>query len=285
MGAIADLSDVINRLTGGGNGTPEFFSFEKDPRVGSISAQTNVIGQYHSLWLYNGAPGGATAIPSAAANPTNATDGALKQTNPGGGRQKWLLGGQCVARLQSASVPGVAILYDRLLHSGGLSGTNTAAQAVTGSLTRYNSVAESVGNQIFIEIYTQIGATPTTAVVNYTNQLGNAATSPEFAIGGTGLNEAQRLIHVPLAAGDTGVQGITSVDLVASTGTIGNFGVTVARKRMEFVIQTAGGGVMQNRLTYPGPVEIKTDACLAWMWIASATIAPALTGILSFVEA
>ena len=38
------------------------------------------------------------------------------------------------------------------------------AQTVGGALTRYSDAAGCVGNQIWIEIYTQIGASSTTLV-------------------------------------------------------------------------------------------------------------------------
>ena len=63
--------------------------------------------------------------------------------------------------------PGILVLYDRLLHIGGLNATTTAAQTVGGSLSRYTGGA---GNQIWVEIYTQIGTTATTITANYTNQ-------------------------------------------------------------------------------------------------------------------
>src|SRR5262245_52059430 len=167
----------------------------KDARVSGAAAAAVIAGRMTSLWQYEGTPAHGAA-PGAAAIPDNATNGGWKQADPGGGRQKWLhsLGGV-------ANVQGTLVLYDRLLHISGLSGTNTGAQTVQSSrnpaLTRYTS---GVGNQIWIEIYTQIGASSTTITASYTDQDGNSGQiTPAVAIGNTNLREAQRIIPVTLA--------------------------------------------------------------------------------------
>lgn len=166
MAALSDLSDIINRLTGGNNGTPEHLFFQKSPRINGNPISPSGTRRLISLWLFDGIPGGVTALPGAVSAPTNATNGSLKQTNPGGGRQKWLLGMNCMSNYQ-----GNLILYDRLLHMSGLSGSVITDQTVGGTLTRYTG-ADSVGNQIWIEIFFNLGSTSTTITANYVNQTG-----------------------------------------------------------------------------------------------------------------
>lgn len=131
----------------------------------------------------------------------------------------------------SLNVTGISlasILVDRLVHSGGLVANVSGAQTTnlpTAALTRYTS-----GEGVFaaLEIYTTIGTTATTATVSYTNQAGTAGqTSPAFVFGGTGNRTAGTMIIIPLADGDTGVRSVESVNLNATTGTAGNFGVTL----------------------------------------------------------
>lgn len=128
MAALTDLSDLVNRRTGGNSGTPEDIFFYKDSRVDAAAAVATIAGRYTSLWQYEGCPSGGAA-PGAVAEPLETTTGGLLQTDPGGGRTKWLLG-----MTAAASVAGTLILYDRLLHISGLSGTNTGAQTVAGTL-------------------------------------------------------------------------------------------------------------------------------------------------------
>lgn len=280
MGALTNLSDIINRSTGGASGSPETIFFFKDARVGAAAATATVAGRITSLWQYEGQPAGGPA-PGAAAVPTAASNGGMRQTNPGGGRQKWLLG-----MTGAASQAGTIILYDRLLHNGNLSGTVTTAQTVGGTLSRYTDAA-SVGNQIWLEIYTLIGTTSTTVTASYTNQDGTSGrTTIATPIGNTGLREAQRIIPLPLASGDTGVRAVASVTLAATTGTAGAFGVSIVRPIAVVPLGLLGAGSVRDFIAgLPSIPEIQTDACLGMAWLANGTTAPQVWGSLHMVEA
>lgn len=280
MGAIADLSDLIDRATGGSSGTPQVKMFWKDNRVGAAVAAATVAGRLTSLWEYNGLPSHGIP-PTTVAIPDNTTSGSLQHTDPGGGRTLWCLGGSA-----AAFAPGSLLLYDRLLHIGSLSGTSVAAQTVGGTLTRYTG-ALAAGNEIWVEIYAAIGATPTTITASYTDQAGNSGnTTIATAIGGTGLQEAQRIIRLPLAAGDSGVQAVANVTLAGSTGTAGNFGVSIVRPLLWIPCLAAGIATLRDTIAgLAGPVEILTNACLAHAWLANGTTAPQLEGHYNFVEA
>jgi hypothetical protein len=259
--AFADLSEYINRATGGNSGTPESLWHWIDGRIQGAAATTPVAGRFTSLWRYNKSNGANGAIPGAVAAPTRATLGALGQSNPGGGRQRWLSGIEGFCNTSAAFC-----LYDRLLHIGGLSGIVTTAQTVGGALTRHNSNATCIGNQIAAEIYAQIGATATTITASYTNQAGVAGRITQAVVfGGTGAREAERMIILPLADGDTGVQAVASVTVAATTGTAGNFGVTVIRPLAENSIAVGLPAVRSFIAELPPMPEALPDACLAWM--------------------
>lgn len=277
MANIASVSDHLNRATGGSSGTPEQISFYRDARVGAAAATATVAGRETSLWEYNGNPSHGAAA-GAVLVPTNTTQGGLFQTNPGGGRQKWLTGGWAVA-----NAAGTLILYDRLRQIGGLSGTNTAAQPTNGTaLTRSTN---GLGVEIWIEVNSIIGTTGTTATCAYNDQDNNAATSPAFAIGATGLREAQRIIRVPLAAGDYGVRDVSNIDLLATTGTAGAFSVLLVRPFASFACPGPGLLARLQPILYPsGNLEIPTDACISMSWVANGTTAPEIRGALFFEE-
>lgn len=277
MSAFADLDELINRLTGGNDGNPVHLPFYRDARVGAAVAAATVAGRLTSLWQYNGQPSHGAA-PGAVAAPTRATAGALAQANPGGGRQLWLAGGWA-----SGFSTGTLILYDRLLHISGLSGTVTTPQAVGGTLTRNTG---GLGNELWLEIYTQIGATPTTITAEYTDQDGNDnQVTQSTAFGGTAFREAQRIIKMPLASGDNGVQEVESVTLAGTTGTAGDFGVTVARPLLVIPLPAAGIGNVRDLVAQqPGLQEIDTDACLALAYHANNVTAPQIFGGLQLVE-
>lgn len=279
MSALTDLSDIANRLTGGNSGTPQHLFAWIDNRIAAAAATATIAGRMTSLWRYNKNPGGEGAVPGAAAIPDNTTSGGLLQTDPSGGRELWLLGMSAVA-----TQAGTLILYDRLLHNGGLSGTVTTAQTVGGTLTRNTG---GVGNQIWVEVYTQIGASSTTITASYTNQAGTSGrTTKAVAIGNTGLREAERIIPLPLADGDTGVQAVASVTLAATTGTAGSFGVTVAHPVLILPMQAGGTGGMRDLIAgLPEIDAIDTDACLALAFLANTTTAPQMMLGLSMIEA
>lgn len=278
MADIAGLSDQITRMTGGSSGTPEALSFYKDARVGAAAAVATIAGFETSLWEYNGNPSHGSA-PGSILVPVNTTPGGQFQTNPGGGRQKWLIGGWA-----TASVAGTLFLYDRLRQIGGLSGVNTSAQTTNGTPITRNT--GGLGNEIWVEINTQIGTTATTATCAYTNQAGAGATTPAFAIGATNRREAQRILRVPLALGDYGVRDVSNIGLLATTGTAGAFSVVLARPLGSFGIPGAGLMARLQPILFPsGPLLIDTDACLSLSWLANGTGAPEVRGGLFFVEA
>jgi hypothetical protein len=259
MTAFASLDEVVNRASGGNSGLPELLFMHKEWRSAGAVATLPVVGRYHSNWLLDGSPSGGST-PGAAAVPTNATAGGMMQANPGGGRQKWNL-----SSFGLSSAAGTLILYDRLLHCGGFDGTVTTAQTVGGALTRYTG---GIGNVLWAEVYTQIGASSTTVTASYTNQNGTAAqVTQAVAIGNTGLREQLRIIPLSLAAGDNGVQACASATLAATTGTAGSWGITIAHPLLAI---TTGSGLGAIRSFVDGPMnEILTNACLAWVWVAN----------------
>lgn len=278
MAAIVDLSDLINRSTGGNSGTPQNVFFHKAQRIAGAVPPTPIPGRPMTLWTYDGQPSAGVA-PGAVAVPTNATAGSLSQASPGGGRQQWMT--QVWAGGFST---GTLVLYDRLLHIGGLSATTTSAQTVGGTLTRNTG---GVGNMVWVEIYTIIGTTGTTVTASYTNQAGTASrTTAAVVMGGTDFREATRVLLLPLQAGDYGIQAVASVTVLASTGTAGNFGVTVGRPLAYIGMGTPGAGGWRDYSTgLPGIPEVGSGACLAWLWYPNLASVPELFGGVSLVEA
>lgn len=267
------ISDLLHSMTSFGQGVSVF----KDARVGAAAAAATVAGQLTSLWQYDGAPSDGAA-PTTVAIPTNSTAGALKQADASGGRSLYLLSGSLVAQ-----AAGSLILYDRLLHIGNLSGIVTTAQTVGGSITRNTG---GMANQIWLEIYTQIGATATTITASYTNESGTSGrTTQAVAIGGTGLREVQRMIQLPLASGDKGVQSVQSVTLLASTGTAGAFGVTLVHQLGFLPIGVPDCGTVRDWAAgIPDFPLVDAGACLAMAWLANTTTAPQVHGIFRFAE-
>lgn len=288
MAALTDLSDIINRMTGGSSGSPEHIFFYKDDRVGSSAAPTLVNGNMYSLWLWNSTPGrGAT--PTTGADCTNTTDGGLKQTNAGSPVEKFLL-----SMTVSSSQAGTIILYDRIAHQGGLDGTLTDAQAVSLTSSRYTS--DYSGIEVWAEIYTDLGATEVDITAGITDQAGNTGSivlnalagtvTGTARIGGTNFRGLHNIIRLPFGAGQTGAAAVWGVQLSATTGTAGNFGITLARPIASMEINRPGCASGMNFISnLAGTVAIPDNACLALAWMPSGgTTAPNIFGQVNFIN-
>lgn len=278
MAAITDLSDLINRSTGGNNGTPQNAFFYKSPRIAGVAATVPILGRMASLWRYDGSPSGG-ATPTTVVAPTNATQGALPFVSAGGSRESWMT----QAFLTSNAI-GTFILYDRLLQIGGLSGTVTTAQTVGGTLTRNTS---GEGNFAFLEINTQVGTTAVNATMTYTDNSGNTGNvSTAVQVGGTGFREATRAIMLTLASGDTGIRAIDSITLSATTGTAGDIGVVVGRPLAYLSIGQTGAAGWRDFVTgLPSIPKIEANSCLSLLFFSGGATAPEIFGGYSIVEA
>ena len=182
------------------------------------------------------------------------------------------------ARLNPSGIGGQAlILVDMLNLSGGLSGIVTTAQTTnlpTAALTRFTS---GEGVMAGLCIWTNIGATATTATISYTNQAGTPGQiSTATQIGGSNVaNLAGRIIPIPLAAGDTGVRSVESVTLAGTTATAGNFGVCLFRPLAMMAMNDWQGAHVIDAVTSGGFIgalaEVHPDACLSVFGIGNAS--------------
>jgi len=223
----------------------------------TYGSQTSAAARFYDLFLV--APNFVS--PSTAINPTSATDGAIKFTNPSSGQLS------LVGLRASTTACGVYIFADRLSHQGGLSGLVTGAQTTnlpTASLTRFTS---GEGVMIGLTIYAIVGSVATTITVSYTNSAGVAGrTTQSVAFGATGNREASRILILPLQDGDTGARSVESVSIVASTGTAGNFGVILFKPLIAVAIDSTDSennaiGFL-NGASAGGIPTIPNDACI-----------------------
>lgn len=240
---------------------------------------TTVAGRTYSLWPT--APDGGAA-PTTAVAPTNTTTGAMGQQDSSS--TQYLA--QVAASIQNSAY---VLICDRLSHQGGLDATSVAAQTTnlpTAALTRKTN---GIGVFLGLEIYTQIGTTATTVTASYTNDAGTAGrVTAATAFGGTGFREAGRLIILPLAAGDVGVKAVASVTLALSTGTVGNFGVTLFRPLLALPIPSLGSqqllfdAIQSSAGNIP---SIDNGACLFYALMAGAASTGVMLTANRFIEA
>jgi len=235
----------------------QFWHFNK------TSVTAKAAGSYQSLWTAAGQPGaGAAAGSTTGVIPTSATAGSFPFTNPTSPALSYM------NRLAAAtSGTGTLVIYDRLYHNSGLVGNVATAQTFSQpALTRPDSLGNDT--ELWLEIYTPTGGTAVTATASYTNQSGTAAKSATAALIATPV--AGQMIPFTLAAGDTGVRSVQSVTLSVTTGTAGNFGITIIRRLAEIGLTLAN--IADWLDTFSGGMpRIYDSACIALLVLANAT--------------
>ena len=202
----------------------------------SIASQT--ANSYCSLWRATGQPGPG-AIPTVVATCNNTTVGTIgfnQQTSPITSYGAYL-------EIATGNAAMTMELHDRLASMGGLSGTVTTAQTVNldiSTLGATNNISERKGDSNFSDIqwwlewYTTTGATVVNITINVTYNDGTtgALTAQSLAAN----RPASHLIPInsliPSASSGKYIRGVVSVQLSATTGTVGNFGITATRPRM-----------------------------------------------------
>lgn len=234
-----------------------------------------VAGRFVSCYAAAGIPGAGTIPGTGGAVCTQTDAGALPFTNPGASKTRYL----GATQFQSSQT-GTLLIFDRLVHNGAFSGTVTTAQAMTTpAITRPD--ANGAGVELWVQVYTALGATASTLSISYTNENGVAGRTATIA--SRSWANAGELVQAVLQAGDLGVRSVQSVTLGTSTGTAGSLGVVLMRRVAAIPLALANVGTNLDALALALPV-IQTDAHLSFVWLASGSTAAVITGALALIE-
>ena len=193
-------------------------------------------GQYHSLWRATGQPGQG-AIPTAAANCNQSTVGGMKFSQQTAPAKSYLAYLEATSSVSASTME----VHDRLMHMGGLNGTLTTAQTVGINFNGVtaDNMAERIGDadfsdiQWWLEWYTDTGATVVTATVAVTYSDGTTGNLTGVSLAATRRASFMQSLNglIPAAVAGKFIRAVNTVTLSASTGTVGNFGVTATRLR------------------------------------------------------
>lgn len=202
----------------------------------SIASQT--ANSYCSLWRATGQPGQG-AIPTVVATCNNTTVGTIgfnQQISPSTSYGAYL-------EIATSNAAMTVELHDRLANMGGLNGTLTTAQSVNldlNTLLATDNIGTRKGDANYsdvlwwLEWYTATGGTAVTATIVVTYNDGTTGNLSVLSLAGS--RPASHMIPlnslIPSDKSGKFIRGIVSVTLSATTGTAGNFGVTVTRPRM-----------------------------------------------------
>ncbi len=219
---ITNRDDIINAL---GNNSQDLV-WDKLTVTGQAS------NAFTSLWIVGGKPT-AGVTPTSVSAPTKATQGAAQFTNPTSPAKTYLMW-HSFNGLSGTSFE----IHDRLAHMGGLDGTLTSAQTVNLDISALGISADRIGAtdysdcQWWLECYSALGATSRNLTVNVT--FTDATTANLGIIVIPSSLGASRTIPIfnYLTGSDAGkiIKIVNSVTLSGTTGTAGNFGVTVTKR-------------------------------------------------------
>ena len=194
-----------------------------DALINKTASRASLAAAWFSVFDLAGNPGpGVLAGTSTAAGvvPDDATAGCPVLPAFGGGATGYLsmadFGSSVACRMK---------LFDMLFKAGAYAFNANTTLASQPSYSARIPGANYAGTQIWIEAVTAFTGNPT-ITVTYTNQAGTAAKSTGAVAFGLAPTIG-RLIQLPLAAGDTGVQKIETV--LSTVATVGTFNVLVLR--------------------------------------------------------
>lgn len=239
-------------------------------------------GTFVSLWRATGQPGQG-AIPAAAAVCDNSLAGAMdfaQQVAPATSYGAW-------ANAVCSNSALTLEIHDRLMHMGGLNGTLTTAQTVnldvnanlaSGNLDKRKGDSNFSDIQWWLEWYTATGSTAVTATVSVTYNDGTTGTLSAALVSTRPASFMLPLNGlIPAAAAGKYIRDVDSVQLSATTGTAGSFGVTATRPRMTMPLPLANKMEVFDWASLGLP-EVANSSCLFPIVLTSTASTGAVRG-------
>ena len=233
-------------------------------------------GQFHSLWRATGQPGQG-AIPTTAAVCQDQLIGCMNFAQQVDPSTSYLGYFEAACSISAVTLE----IHDRLMHLGGLNGTLATAQAASVNLSANlanSNLAARIGDpnysdvQWWLEWYTDTGATATTVTVNVTYNDGTTGNLTAASLAAT--RRASFLLPlnglIPAAASGKYIRAVNTVQLTATTGTAGNFGVTATRPRASLGCPVANIKWSADWASLPVS-ETPNNSCLFVIQIAGTT--------------
>ena len=264
--AITSVNDIVSGL-----GSQQHINIYKS--FGTPKAA----GTFQSGWLAAGYPGSGSTSGSYGSG-TNFTcgstaAGAMRYTNSGS--QNWL----AESTFMSSQV-GTLIIADRLWSCAGM-GFAAGQYVVPSGWSLPSRITDGgVGCELWVENFVATGAASGSLVAQYNNTTGGSSTGVLAAVqSAAAIGQMQ---PVPLQTGDLGISMLKSVG-IGATWTSGSFGMTILKRITELEITTANVGKTMDWAMLGIP-PIPNDACVMFMWMATAASTFALLGSVTIID-
>ena len=244
--------------------------------IDKASIANAAAGQFHSLWRATGQPGQG-AIPTAAAVCNSALVGGFNFSQQSAPNTSYVGYLEVVCQNNAVTLE----VHDRLMNLGGLFGNVATVQTASVDLNANlatDNLAARIGDanfsdvQWFLEWYTDTGATATTVTVNVTYNDGTTGNLTAVSIAATRRASFLQPLNglIPAAAAGKYIRAVNTVQLAATTGTAGNFGVTATRPRSSLLCPVANMKWSADWAALPVS-EIPNSSCLFLIQIAGTT--------------
>jgi hypothetical protein len=228
------------------------------------SLANTAAGQLFATWKAFPLAGGTPSTPAVCTDDTVGALIALPSWNPA------TVDGHILQAWFCSDNVGTHLIYDRLAHMGGLSGTVTTAQTVNLTISTPAAdgrcAADGTLVEWYVEIYTALGSTGVNCTVTYVDHADQTQTAVVIALGATPrASRIYRIIPVGKA-----IKSVTSLTLSATTGTAGNFGVT-ARKCLAALPQPQASVAAFGEWWQIGMPKLYPSTCLEHVKLCSTT--------------
>lgn len=248
----------------------------KRQTIYKVTSSGKAASTFQSLLKVGNRPPAATSSPAtgSGAIPTASEPSAFWLPTPSGSNKSYI-GSISI----SSTISGSLIIYDRLWHNSGMSGISTSSQTINSTtLTRST---DGLGVEIWLEVYTAMGATASTFSVVYTDA-SNTSVTGTYVMAASALAVGQ-MVQITPPNDSSGVKSIQSVILSASTGTVGDFGLVLMKRIVDIPISIASVPAVFDTVSL-GLQEIPSSASLHMMAFLTGTPTGTYMGYMDIIE-
>ena len=228
------------------------------------ASRTSVAAYGCSVFDLAGNPGAGTLAGTSTTTgtvPTDATAGCPTINAFGGGATGY------ISRIEGSNIVSCRIaLYDMLWKGGAYAfNVSTSGNSPTSFSSRIPGGTDYTGLELWYEQVTA-GTLVQNVAVTYNDQSAASSTTGTYAMPLAMI--VGRMQQIPLAAGDTGIQGVTGV--VGTVASAGTFNILIMRPLGEVRIRVANDGVVQDALM-TGMPQVFADSALRVIVTADST--------------
>jgi hypothetical protein len=254
--------------------------------IAKASISTQGAGGYTSLWRGTGQPEQG-AIPTVTGTSVYSTlAGSMGPLTVGSG-----LTGYIANLALVGSISHQFIVYDRLMHLGGLSGAASGATALVDCTVSTLSYVQDGSRcsldepclEWWLDIYADIGTTARVITFTYTGPSASGQTCTLSYGGSSPLNQDSRSFRILPTTEGSAIVSIQTFSPAATTGAAGSWGITARRKLTQVNMGQPNVGVDKD-FAGIGMPRVGNNACIEYMVLSSTTSSGVIDGWVNVIQ-